>query len=131
MASMDDGEFIQMSTAAADIDTARRLVVRIENTTAERRNRSVAEVRPDVARKLRTAPGTLENIRRYRSKIIPNWLMERIRAEFVAILQSEIQGLEHEVHLAWQVGAHHSDSDLASAQAQLEAARSILAGEAK
>lgn len=129
MASKGDGEFIQMSTATADIDTAQRLVVRIENTTAERRNQRVSEVRPDIARRLRTAPGTLENIRRSRSKIIPSWLMERIRAEFVSILQSEIQGLEHEIQLARQTGADYRSDALASAETQLAAARQILRGE--
>ena len=57
--------------------------------------------------------------------------MDRIRAEFVAVLQSEIQGLEHEVHLARQIGSNYRDDTLASAEAQLEAARQILEGRMK
>lgn len=131
MASIRDGEVVQMSTATADVSTAHHFVTKIENAEAKRKKKTVNKVRPDVARKLQTAPGTLENIRRLRSKVIPNWLMERIRAEFVSVLQSEIQGLEHEVHLARQIGAHHSDDTLASAEAQLAAARQILMGEVK
>lgn len=131
MASIEDGEFIQMNTAMADVSTARRLVVRIEDTEARRQRRSVSDIRATVARKLQASPGTLENIRRYRSKVIPNWLMARIRAEFIAILQSEIQGLEHEIQLSRQTGADHRDDALASAETQLAAAREILAGEVK
>lgn len=129
MASMDDGDFIQMSSATADVSTARRLIVRLEDSEAERRRESIAQVRPFVASRLKTAPGTLENIRRYRSKVIPNWLMERIRAEFIKLLQSEIQGLEHEIQLARQTGADHRDDTLASAESQLASARAILANE--
>lgn len=131
MASSKDGEFIPMSTATADVFNARRMVVRLENAEAKRRNETVHEVRPAVARKLKSAPGTLENIRRLRSKIIPNWFMDALRAEFVALLQSEIQGLEHEVQLARQIGSNHHDNALAAAEAQLAAARQILAGELK
>lgn len=129
MASSQDGEFIQMSTATADVFNARRMVVRLEDSEAKRRNESVNEVRPAVARKLKTAPGTLENIRRYRSKIIPSWLMNGLRAEFVSLLQSEIQGLEHEIQLARQIGTDFRDDALAKAEAQLAAAREVLAGE--
>jgi len=131
MASIRDGEVIQMSTATADLSTAHHFVTKIENAEAKRNNRTINEVRPEIARKLKTAPGTLENIRRFRSKVIPNWLMERIRAEFVAVLQSEIQGLEHEVHLARQIGSNYRDDTLASAEAQLAAAREILEGGVK
>lgn len=129
MASNEDGEFIHMSTATADMFNARRMVVRIEDTEAERRNETVNKVRPAVARRLRAAPGTLENIRRYRSKVIPSWLMDRIRAEFVALLMTEIQGLEHEVQIARQIGSNRRDDTLAAAEAQLAAARQVLDGE--
>ena len=128
MASIRDGEVIQMSTATADLSTAHHFVKKIEDTEAKRKNKTVDEVRPLIAHKLKTAPGTLENIRRFRSKVIPNWLMQRIRAEFVAVLQDEIQGLEHEVHLARQIGSNYRDDTLASAEAQLAAAREILEG---
>jgi len=128
MASIRDGEGIQMSTATADLSTAHHFVTKIENAEAKRKNLPVTDVRPLVASKLKTSPGTLENIRRFRSKVIPNWLMQRIRAEFVAVLQNEIQGLEHEVHLARQIGSNYRDDTLASAEAQLAAAREILEG---
>jgi len=128
MASIRDGEVIQMSTATADLSTAHHFVTKIENAEAKRKNLPVTDVRPLVASKLKTSPGTLENIRRFRSKVIPNWLMQRIRAEFVAVLQNEIQGLEHEVHLARQIGSNYRDDTLASAEAQLAAAREILEG---
>ena len=131
MASIRDGEVIQMSTATADLSTAHHFVTKIEDAEAKRKNLTVTDVRPLVASRLKTSPGTLENIRRFRSKVIPNWLMERIRAEFVAVLQNEIQGLEHEVHLARQIGSNYRDDTLASAEAQLAAAREILEGGVK
>ena len=130
MASIRDGEVIQMSTATADVETANHFVTRIENFEARCRGRTVDEVRPTVARRLNASTGTLENIRRLRSKIIPNWLMERLRAEFVAVLHSEIQGLQHEAQLARQVGSNYRDDTLAAAEAQLAAAKAILHGEA-
>ncbi len=55
--------------------------------------------------------------------------MNGLRAEFVSLLQSEIQGLEHEIQLARQIGTDVRDDALASAEAQLAAAREVLAGE--
>ena len=57
--------------------------------------------------------------------------MARIKAEFVSVLQQEIARLEHEVTIAKQIGLHHSDDTLASAETQLAAARQILTGEVK
>ena len=117
--------------AATDIETVSRYALRIENLEAKRRGIPVAEVRPLVAAKLGIAPGTMENWRRLRTKIVPSWVMNKVRAELVSVLQLEIQRLEHEVHVARQIGSNYRDDTLASAETSLAKARDILAGEVK
>lgn len=123
--SINDGEFDQMN-AMTDIDAVHRFARTLEDAEARRLGVSVVEARPYLARRLRTSPGTLENIRRLRTKIVPAWLMARIRAELVSFLQSEVVRLEHEISIHLQTGASHSSDDLASAQAHAAAARQIL-----
>jgi hypothetical protein len=128
--SVRDGENIQMN-AVSDIESVHRFARRIEDAEAKRLGVRITEARISLARRLRTSPGTLENIRRMRTKIVPNWLMARIKAEFVSVLQNEIARLEHEICVAKQIGLHHSDNTLAAAETQLAAAREILVGEVK
>lgn len=123
--SIRDGEFDQMN-AVSDIEAVHRFARRIEDAEAKRLGVRVTEARVSLARRLRTSPGTLENIRRLRTKIVPNWLMARIKAEFVSVLQHEIARLEHEISIAKQIGAHHSDDALQAAETQVVAAREIL-----
>jgi len=128
MASTEDGYSAGGSgvNAMADIATANRLARVIEDAEASRLGVRVGKARRTVARRIGASPGTLENIRRLRLKTIPNYLMARIRAEFVAVLQREIRRLEHEISLHTQAGVDHHDDDLAKAQAQLDAAKAIL-----
>lgn len=123
--SIRDGEFHQMN-AVSDIEAVHRFARTIENAEAKRLGVKIPVARKVIARRLRTSPGTLENIRRMRTKIVPNWLMARIKAEFVSVLQQEIARLEHEICIAKQTGAHHSDSALQEAETQVVAAREIL-----
>lgn len=123
--SMRDGDINQMN-AIADIETVHRFARVIEDAEAKKLGVRIAEARITLARRLRTSPGTLENIRRLRTKIVPHWLMARIKAEFVSVLQAEITRLEHEITIANQTGAHHSDHALQAAQTQMVAAREIL-----
>ena len=112
--------------ALADVETVHRFARVLEDAEAKRLGVRVSEARMSIARRLRTSPGTLEGIRRRRIKIVPNWLMARIRAEFVSTLQAEIARLEHEINIAQQVGAHHSDDALQEARAQVVAAKEVL-----
>lgn len=123
--SIRDGEINQMN-AVSDIEAVHRFARRLEDAEAKRLGVRVTEARISLARRLRTSPGTLENIRRLRTKIVPNWLMARIKAEFVSVLQNEIARLEHEITIAKQIGAHHSDDALQAAETQVVAAREIL-----
>lgn len=124
MASIGDGDFDV--NAVADVSTANRLTRRLEDLEAMRQSQPVRVARSSVARRLGVAPGTLENIRRLRTKIVPNWLMARIRAAFVAELHSEIARLEHEIHIARQIGTDTRDDVLVAAETQLATAKKLL-----
>jgi hypothetical protein len=54
--------------------------------------------------------------------------MNKVRAELVTILKTEIKNLEHEIQLHRQAGANYSGDALVSAETQLIAAREILSG---
>lgn len=123
--SIESGEFIPMS-ASADIATAEKWTRVLEEKEARRLGVPAKDARKSLARKLKASPGTLENIRRFRTKLVPHWLMARIRGEFIAALQMEIQRLEHEIHLARQTGMDNRDDALSAAEAQLQSARQIL-----
>ena len=124
MTSTPDGRFDM--NAISDVATVNRLARVIEDQEARRLGIPVTSARSRVANRIGVAPGTLENLRRLRTKIVPNWLMNRIRAEFIAVLQSEIQRLSHEIDIARQTGADHRDDLLASAETQLAAAREVF-----
>jgi hypothetical protein len=126
MASIDDGYLVESMTATVDVSTAKELARVIEDHEARRQRMPVRKARGIVARRLGAAPGTLENLRRFRLKSIPHWLMARIRSEFVAVLQSEVRRLEHEISIHIQAGSDHRGNDLAKAQAQIVAAKKIL-----
>lgn len=117
--------------AMSDVSTVNRFARRLEDAEARRLGIKTVEARYRIAGRIGVSPGTLENIRRLRTKIVPNWLMSRIRAELISVLQTEMRRLEHEIQLARQIGSDHRDDALASAETQLAAAREILAGEVK
>ena len=117
--------------AMSDVAAINRFAKVLEDSEARKLGIRTTAARERIAGRLGVAPGTLENIRRLRTKIVPNWLMNKVRLELVAVLQSEIRRLEHEIHLARQIGSDHRDSSLHEAEAQLTAARKILEGEVK
>ena len=124
MTSTRNGRFDM--NAISDVATVNRLARVIEDQEARRLGIPITSARSRVANRIGVAPGTLENLRRLRTKIVPSWMMNRIRAEFIAVLQSEIQRLEHEIQIARQTGTDHRDDLLASAETQLAAARQVF-----
>lgn len=128
MASIGDGEDIQVN-AYLDVEQARKWARTLEDAEAYRLGIPVAEARGSLAHRLGVSPGTLENLRRLRTKIVPNWMMTRLRTEFVPVLQNQIMRLEHEIHIARQAGANYRDDDLASAEAQVVKAKALLRGD--
>ena len=130
MSSNSDGSFeSKPMNAMSDVTAINKFARTLEDAEARRLGIKTSDARTRVAGRLGVAPGTLENIRRLRTKIVPNWLMNKVRAEFVATLQSEIRRLEHEINIARQTGADYRDDALASAETQLASAKAILDGE--
>lgn len=117
--------------AMSDISTVNQFATTLEDAEARRLGINTAAARKKIASRLGISPGTLENIRRLRTKVVPNWLMNKVRLELILVLQSEIQRLEHEVYIARQAGSDHRDDALASAEAYLATTREILSGEVK
>ncbi|HDA7235038.1 TPA: hypothetical protein O5T86_001274 [Staphylococcus aureus] len=117
--------------AMSDVTAINKFARTLEDAEARRLGIKTSDARTRVAGRLGVSPGTLENIRRLRTKIVPNWLMNKVRAEFVATLQMEIRRLEHEINIARQTGADYRDDALASAETQLASAKAILEGEVK
>lgn len=130
MSSKSDG-YVESKpmNAATDVVMLNRFARALENAEAKRIGASLPVARSRIASRLGVSPGTLENIRRLRTKIVPNWLMNKVRSELISVLQLEIRRLEHEVHLARQTGSNHRDGDLASAETSLATAREILTAE--
>jgi hypothetical protein len=132
MSAEVNGEFESTPmNAMSDVHTLNRFSKALEDTEAHRLGIKVSEARVRIANRIGTTPTTLENLRRMRTKIVPNWLMNRVRAELVSVLQSEIQRLEHEVHIAKQIGQDRRDDLLAEAETSLASAREILRGEVR
>lgn len=131
MSSIGNGHFVRRTmNAIADIATAQKLARTVEDAEARRLGLPLGDARNRVAGRLGVAPGTLENIRRMRAKVIPSWLMARIRAEFITVLQREILHLENEIHIARQIGMDHREDDFSAAETQLHEAKKILNGTA-
>lgn len=132
MSSNFDGYFeSKPMNAMSDVSTVNHFTRALENAEARRLGIRITKARGNVAKRIGVSPGTLENLRRLRVKVVPNWLMNKIRSELIAVLQLEIQRLEHEVHLARQIGLGHCDDTLIAAETQLAKVREILVGEMK
>ena len=132
MSSTNDGyRESKPMNAMSDVTAINKFARTLEDAEARRLGIKTSDARTRVASRLGVSPGTLENIRRLRTKIVPNWLMNKVRAEFVSTLQLEIQRLEHEIHVARQTGSDYRDDALASAETQLASAKAILMGEVK
>ena len=131
MTSINNGYLESKSepmSAASDVLTVNRFARTLEDVEARRLGIPTSDARGRIANRLGVSPGTLENIRRLRTKIVPNWLMNKVRLELIAVLQLEIQRLEHEVHIARQTGSDHRDDALLAAETQLAKAREALNG---
>lgn len=78
-----------------------------------------AERRSAVARKARTAPGTIQNIQRGRLKVVERW-EANIRAAFIRLLENEIAKSQHELAVA-RLAADRVDSPaVVAAETDLE-----------
>jgi hypothetical protein len=125
-----DGEFRQgaMAAAASDQLVASKYLARAEDLLAAQRSRTVEDNRPYIARALQISASTVHNIRRARRKAVPGWLKEKIISLFVEAAQAELRAIEHEIHVARQIGLGNSDGALVAARTRAAALVDILDG---
>jgi hypothetical protein len=121
----------QMNSASTDVALLNGMARALERSEARRAGTTLTQARKSVARRVGVTASAFENFLYQRTKVVPSWLMHRVRAELISVLQLEVQNLEHEIQLHRQTGSAHSDDALASAETQLEAARQILSGEVR
>jgi hypothetical protein len=79
-----------------------------------------------VARKIGVQPGTLENLRRGRTKGIRVWIAERIRAAVVKELEAEINRLTHDLEMARASGVRVGSTEIIAAETALARAREVI-----
>ena len=116
----------QIDPALSDVEQAGQMLGTMEGILSGRGKLTIAEVRPLIARRLKTTIGTLINIGKQRRKSIPHSLMVAFRRELIAVLQSEIMRLENEIHIQRQIAGSHRTDDLAAAETQVIEAKRIL-----
>lgn len=112
--------------AHTDVATAQALASRLEGIEAGRGRLPLADIRKRVARKVSSSPGFFENLQRGRIKSVPSWLMRKLRDALVEELQTEVQKLQHEIHLARQTGEGPDSDAIFAAEARLAEAKKIL-----
>lgn len=105
-----------------------RMVCELEDREARRLGVTVAAARANIARRLNEAPGSLENLRRARSKSPRFSLVEKVRQLFIAELSAEIQRLNHEIDMARQGGMSPDCDEILAAQTHIEAAKELIGG---
>lgn len=108
-------------------DTAVRSdLVRLEEIRAARLQTSLANARKAVARDTRLAPGTLENIRKQRTKGIRGWIGQTIRGALLRELEREMVRLQHEYQILMASGSDPRSDEVAEVQTYLARARQSL-----
>jgi hypothetical protein len=121
-----NGQFDTAVSSAADVEKASAMLIRIEKSMSDRLGWRVQDVRPKVARSLRTSVSTVANLRRQRRKSVPRFLTDAIQRLLIAELETEIQGLQHELDLLRQTCPDHRQDAFAEAEAALAVAREVL-----
>lgn len=126
MVTQPGGRFDHGAAAASDVRQASEMIVRLEDGMAKRLRGRVEDVRPKVARALKTSVSTVANLRRQRRKSVPSFLKEAIVRLLITELQTEISELAHQLEIHRQIGADHRDDAFAEVEAAIAVARQIL-----
>lgn len=113
-------------TSNAFVEHARDLARTLEDREAARSQLRLVEARPIVARRLGTAPGTLENLRNGRLKTIAAHVYAALRQAVVGELEKELRHLEHELHLLRQTGSDPRGDEAAAVVSDIAKVRSAL-----
>jgi len=114
-----------MTTAVYD-ERARGWVTRLERAEKVRSGCALDEAREEVATRLGVLPGTLENLRRGRTKGIRGWIYQRLRAAMIVQLQHEIAAHSHGLEMLAQRGLRPDSGEVQEAKKSLAALRRVL-----
>lgn len=120
MCPQNEDEMSAMDSAARNWASA------LEDRERVRSGAALPIARRAVARRLGVAPGSLENLRRGRTKGVRAWLFERIRSAFIQEAQQELQRLSHELDVAIQSGMDPRDDQMGEVVAHIEALKGLL-----
>ena len=109
----------------------RNWVEKLEKTEAARTGVPVTVARRAVARRLGVSPGTVENIRRGRTKGVRAWIADRVANAVIREIEAEIRGLSHELQIARQCGGRTGEGEINEIQADIAALAAALKGLAR
>src|ERR1700730_16177485 len=98
----------KMNSAVSDVETLNGMARLLERSEVRRLGSKVMQARKDIARRIGITDDQIENFRSLRTKVVPHWLMGRVRAELISVLQLEVQNLEHQIQLHRQTGSDYS-----------------------
>ena len=115
-------------SAIAFEETARRLAVDCEDRERKRSGVPLAIARAVVARATGIPCGTLENLRRGRSKGVRAWVCERLAAYVARQIQLEIGRLQHDLALAVALSQGVDANEISAARAAVEEAQKLIEG---
>lgn len=111
--------------SSVEFDRPRFWLTRLEDL--ETRDGSPLTVaRARLARRLGVPLGTLENIKRGRSKGVRGWVESRLRDAVISALEAEVRTLSHEIDIARRTGLGPSEDQIREAETALEQARRLL-----
>jgi len=102
------------------------VVKRLEDREAARTGHPISIARRVLAWRLKVSPGTLENVRRGRTKEPKASLVEKVSNALVEELQKEMAALAHEIEILRQRGFSPRSDEILAAETHLAQARKLL-----
>jgi hypothetical protein len=114
-----------MSIAVIE-DAPRRWAKFLEESEKRRNGVKLARARSAVARRVKLAPGTLENLRRNRIKDLGAKATEMLRQAFLREIEREIGALTNEYELARQSGLDPHENKMREIESHIAALRELL-----
>jgi transcriptional regulator with XRE-family HTH domain len=106
--------------------TARGWAMRLEDAERKRSGCTLPAARGAVAARLGVAPGTLENIRRGRTKGVRASIFERLCLAVADDIQGEIARLEHDLQVARQCVAGTRDGEIREMDSRRERLLAVI-----
>jgi hypothetical protein len=106
--------------------SVRTNLLRLERMRSASLQASMADARKSLARDMKVAAGTLENVRKGRLKGVRLWVAEKIHGALIRELEREMARLTHEYQILVQCGAHRVDDEVSEVESLLARARQAL-----